>query len=429
MSLPSQSPRPNKMGRTYVRNHRRKMGRRPLAALIIVVVVGGVVSALAMGIGRGEPAGANAAETMLSDPFVPEPTSTSNAAPPTSRSVPPARSEPERSVSNNPPPLEIRQGRPNSAQPGGGDGSQAPVSESAPPPVVQSPAPGAGTAPAGLGDSLREAEPLPGGGSTHSVTDSARNLLAAAERSLTENKPVVARELLNRALRDSTLSAADTAAVRDRLARLNDDLVFSPKVHTDDPLSGTYVVQGGDSLERIARRNDLAVDWRLLQRVNRLSNPNRIQEGQSLKLVRGPFHAVVSKSAYRLDLYAGPPADESAWVYIRSFPVGLGEGDSTPTGRFVVKRGSKLIDPHWVNPRTGQRFDKSDPMNPIGERWIGIEGLGDDAVKTGYGLHGTIEPQSIGRQMSMGCVRLLADDVELVYEMLAEGVSRVTIRE
>ncbi len=425
MSLPSQSPRPSKMGRTYVRNHRRKMGRRPLAALVIVVVVGGVVSAWAMGIGRGEPAGANAAETMLSDPFVPDRTATQETARPTAQ---PARSEPERQAPNNPPPLEIRQGRPNQTQPGASDGVQSSARESSPP-VVRPPETSTAVSPAGLGDALREAEPLPGGGSTPSVTDTARNLLAAAERSLTENKPVVARELLNRALLDSTLSEADRAAVRDRLTRLNDDLVFSPKVHTDDPLSATHVVQRGDSLERIARRNDLAVDWRLLQRVNRLANPNRIQEGQSLKIVRGPFHAVVSKSTYRLDLYAGPPADESAWVYIRSFPVGLGEGDSTPTGRFVVKRGSKLINPHWVNPRTGQKFDANDPLNPIGERWIGIEGLGDDAVKTGYGLHGTIEPHSIGRQMSMGCVRLLADDVELVYEMLAEGVSRVYIRD
>ncbi|MCW5776747.1 MAG: LysM peptidoglycan-binding domain-containing protein [Phycisphaeraceae bacterium] len=425
MSLPSQSPRPNKMGRTYVRNHRRRMGRRPLAALVIVVVVGVVVSAWAMGIGRGEPAGASAAETMLSDPFVPDPTANQETARSTAQ---PARPEQERQAPNNPPPLEIRQGRPNQAQPGASEGVQPPARESSPP-VVRPPETSTAVSPAGLGDALREAEPLPGGGSTPSVTDTARNLLAAAERRLTENKPVVARELLNRALLDSTLSEADRAAVRDRLTRLNDDLVFSPKVHTDDPLSATHVVQRGDSLERIARRNDLAVDWRLLQRVNRLANPNRIQEGQSLKLVRGPFHAVVSKSTYRLDLYAGPPADESAWVYIRSFPVGLGEGDSTPTGRFVVKRGSKLINPHWVNPRTGQKFDANDPLNPIGERWIGIEGLGDDAVKTGYGLHGTIEPHSIGRQMSMGCVRLLADDVELVYEMLAEGVSRVYIRD
>jgi len=425
MSLPSQSPRPSKMGRTYVRNHRRTMGRRPLAALVIVVVVGGVVAAYALGIGRHEPANANAAEAMLNDPFTQELTP---ARDPTRPASPQVQSQPERTASDAPPPLEIRQGRQTATPLNATEGGPSATRESSLP-VVRTPAADAGSAPAGLGDALREAEPLPGGGSTTPVTDTARNLLAAAERSLTENKPVVARELLNRALRDSTLSAADSAAVRDRLARLNDDLVFSPKVHADDPLSATYAVQGGDSLERIARRNDLAVDWRLLQRVNRLANPNRIQEGQSLKLVRGPFHAVVSKSAYRLDLYAGPPADESAWVYIRSFSVGLGEGDSTPTGRFVVKRGSKLINPYWVNPRTGQRFDKDDPLNPIGERWIGIEGLGDDAVKTGYGLHGTIEPHSIGRQMSMGCVRLLADDVELVYEMLAEGVSRVTIRD
>ena len=45
----------------------------------------------------------------------------------------------------------------------------------------------------------------------------------------------------------------------------------------------------------------------------------------------------------------------------------------------------------------------------------------------GYGIHGTIDPDSIGQMKSMGCVRLRHDDVALVYELLTDQASRVTI--
>ncbi|MBL9031069.1 MAG: L,D-transpeptidase family protein [Phycisphaerae bacterium] len=239
--------------------------------------------------------------------------------------------------------------------------------------------------------------------------------------------PVVARVELSRRLASPALSAASAAAIRAELSAINEDLVFSPRVVPSDPYSAAYVVQANDSLVRIAQKEKLATDWRLIQRVNRMSNPHRLSVGQRLKLVRGPFHAMVSKSAYRLDLYMGPQDRPTDWVYVRSFNVGLGEGNSTPLGTFVVKANSKLIDPHWVNPRTGERFDSSDPKNPIGEHWIGLEGLGDASAFVGYGVHGTIDPGSIGRQMSMGCVRLSADDIALLYELLGERVSLVRI--
>ena len=94
----------------------------------------------------------------------------------------------------------------------------------------------------------------------------------------------------------------------------------------------------------------------------------------------------------------------------------------------MVRDDSKLINPYWVNPRTGERFEADDPLNPIGERWIGIRGVGDSALLKGYGLHGTIDPASLAGQMSMGCVRLDSDDVALLYELLEERVSRVVIR-
>ncbi len=235
--------------------------------------------------------------------------------------------------------------------------------------------------------------------------------------------------ILNEVLQDGGIGNAERSQLRARLTEINQELIFSATVVAGDPMTDTYEIVRGDRLSKLPGKLGLAVDWRLLQRVNAIPDPNKIRLGQKIKLVRGPFHAVVDKSDYRLDLYAGPPEEEGAWVYIRSFRVGLGEGDSTPTGNFVVKRQSKLINPHWVNPRTGERFAADNPENPIGERWIGIEGLGADAVKTGYGLHGTIEPSSIGQQKSMGCVRMHGSDVELVYEVLVEGISRVRIQD
>jgi lipoprotein-anchoring transpeptidase ErfK/SrfK len=69
-----------------------------------------------------------------------------------------------------------------------------------------------------------------------------------------------------------------------------------------------------------------------------------------------------------------------------------------------------------------------DPQNPLGERWIGLIGVSGGAVgQERYGIHGTIEPQSIGQSISLGCVRMYNEDVAQVYSYLVEKHSTVTI--
>ncbi|MEM9064416.1 MAG: L,D-transpeptidase family protein [Planctomycetota bacterium] len=252
-------------------------------------------------------------------------------------------------------------------------------------------------------------------------------LIDQADGFVRQNQPVAARRVLNAPLVEGRLDNAQARVIRNRIAQLNESLVFSPRVDPMDPFSETYRIEPGDSLARIASKRELAVDWRFVQRINGIANARRIRAGQTLKLVRGPFHVRVDKSDYRADLFIGPPDLPEEWTYIRSFDVGLGESDSTPIGTFKVRTDSKLINPHWVNPRTGEEFMADDPMNPIGERWIGIEGVGADAVYEGYGLHGTIDPDSIGDQESMGCVRMDDESIAIVYEALVEGLSMVLI--
>ena len=265
---------------------------------------------------------------------------------------------------------------------------------------------------------------------TRTAPDTSGNValaLSTARDMVARNDRVAARVLLSKTLRAAT-SRADQQALRNELSAINDVLVFGPVVAPDDPIAEEYTVQSGDSLSRIAARRELATHWKLIQRVNRISNPSRIRLGQSLKLIRGPFHAIVHKSAHRMDIYHGSPAAPQDWLYITSYPVGLGLDDGTPVGSFRIS-SNKLENPGWVNPRNArEQYAPDDPDNPIGEYWLGLDGIGPDAQLTGYGIHGTIDPGSIGSDESMGCVRLGDEHIAIVYELLAEQVSTVQIR-
>jgi len=244
---------------------------------------------------------------------------------------------------------------------------------------------------------------------------------------LDRGRIVEARLQLSRCLQSGTLSESEVAQARGVLIDLSDGLVFSPYITEDDPYAIEYIVRSGDTLSGIVYKMGLHVDWRFIQRINQINKASSIRPGQNLKLITGPFHAVVDKATFRIDLYLG---DGDEQVFVRSYRVGLGEFNSTPKGLFRVRKHSKLINPTWVNPRTGVFFSSDNMKNPIGERWIGLQGI-DERTKhlSGLGIHGTIEPKSIGKNVSMGCVRMLSSDVEEVYEMLLEGVSTVAILE
>lgn len=243
---------------------------------------------------------------------------------------------------------------------------------------------------------------------------------------LARNKPLEARRALSRALLSGSLDEFESDRTRAQLRALNERLVFSPEIVENDPYTQAYIVQPNEFLSTIVKDQGLAVDWRFILRINGITDARSVRAGQRLKLISGPFHAVIDKSAYRLDLYLGRAPN---LVYVASYPVGLGEFNSTPTGLFQVRVNSKLIDPGWTNPRTRRYYASKDPENPIGERWIGLQGMDEhNRDLVGYGIHGTIQPESIGRQSSMGCIRMLPEDVEIVYEVLVEGASTIEIR-
>ncbi len=237
---------------------------------------------------------------------------------------------------------------------------------------------------------------------------------------------LAARELLNQALQSGTTDTATTKEIKERLQLLNRVIVFTPsKRFKDDPFQGEHVVASGDLLSKIAR--PLKVPYGLLARINGV-RADRIRLGQSLKTLQGPLHATVSKSGFVMDVYLGNLPGRPGSMYLTSFPVGLGADSSTPTGTWEVTRNSKLVNPQWTNPRTSEVYAADDPKNPLGERWIGLTGVAGDALgQPSYGIHGTIEPETIGTNASMGCIRLGDEDIAMVYDMLLEGLSTVEV--
>ena len=192
------------------------------------------------------------------------------------------------------------------------------------------------------------------------------------------------------------------SSVQERIDLTAKAIYFAPQPHLQEPC----VVQAGDQLRKIASKHH--VSWQYLARLNHI-DPKRLREGQKLKVIDGPFGAVVTLSDFEVTIHHGGQ-------YVRSYPCCIGKNNSTPTGKFKVL--NKVTSPQYTDP-DGKVFSGSDPKNPLGSHWID---LGDS-----YGFHGTIEPDSIGRAESRGCVRLLNADVNEVYDLLETG-SEVVIR-
>ncbi len=241
-------------------------------------------------------------------------------------------------------------------------------------------------------------------------------LLKSAGDAKSAGDLLAARRDYTQALRSGLpLQSADEA--RQELSRISEALVFARANVADDPLTATHVVRPGERLSIIAARE--RVTFEFLAELNSLDNPNLLPVGARIKIVHGPFHAVIHKSAHRMDVYLDD-------VVVRSYRVGLGADDGTPPGEWMV--GNKLKNPDWTDPSTGRYYAADDPENPIGDHWIALECVSGDCLgRRGFGIHGTIDPQSIGANISMGCVRLTTEDIAAVYDLFVPKDSRIEI--
>jgi lipoprotein-anchoring transpeptidase ErfK/SrfK len=127
-------------------------------------------------------------------------------------------------------------------------------------------------------------------------------------------------------------------------------------------------------------------------------------------------HIVVDKSDGALRAY------DAGGKLIAQFPVTTGSGhDPLPLGTWKIVGEARNPDYHF-NPdlfwdakkNAKDKLLPPGPNGPVGVVWL-------DLSKEHYGIHGTPEPQNIGKTESHGCVRLTNWDAARLAQMVSAG--------
>ena len=90
---------------------------------------------------------------------------------------------------------------------------------------------------------------------------------------------------------------------------------------------------------------------------------------------------------------------------VKRYPDGREVLLTATDGREIVVNGNIVVPPFGTNQR----------------RYKGVLGTRRLVLGDGYGIHGTNAPETIGRSVSHGCVRVRNEDIEKLFEMVAVG--------
>ena len=237
------------------------------------------------------------------------------------------------------------------------------------------------------------------------------SFLEKAESALSEGKLLEAKILYENAM--ETVEDADKLReAQERIEEINLKVILSPVI---DECSTEYVVQPRDALVKIAKKFNTTVN--LIKRSNNLTS-DIIRLGQKLKINTCKFSLVIDKSQNLLFLKREDKV-------VKTFVISTGKDNSTPTGTFHIDR-NKLIKPTWY--KTGAIIPPDSPENILGSRWMGLGGIDDGGVEIeGYGIHGTTKPNDLGKQITLGCVRMKNEDVEVLFDIVPVGTEVIII--
>lgn len=141
----------------------------------------------------------------------------------------------------------------------------------------------------------------------------------------------------------------------------------------------------------------------------------------------GPREGIVINLAeYRLYYY--PPGDN----VVVTMPVGIGrEGWHTPVGKTRVT--VKERDPVW-HPTANVRAEAAKNGTPIPNEFPGGDGnpLGRHVLRLGwatYLIHGTNRRDGVGSRVSAGCIRMMPEDIEQLFDRVAVGTPVTVMNE
>jgi hypothetical protein len=203
---------------------------------------------------------------------------------------------------------------------------------------------------------------------------------------------------------DPSLGLEESQRLEELLGQLAGTVIYSQQ----DLLLPPYVVQQGETLLSIAA--PLAVPWQLLAKINGVADPARLVPGETLKLVRGPFDAVVSVSRRRLSLRVGGN-------YAGSFPVVV--------GRQIRDRVGSAV-PVVAVQRDDAPTEQTGPTTQVAWAQPGSKAIG---LADGLAIEGVADPATLSEDAIPGTSLIVADrDLAELADILGQG-SRILVRQ
>ena len=147
---------------------------------------------------------------------------------------------------------------------------------------------------------------------------------------------------------------------------------------------------------------------------------------------------IVRFSGYRTGTIVVDPRNHFLYLQLRGgkarrYGVGVGRAGLAFRGKAQVGRKAKW--PRWTPTKNMIRRQPGKyakfaggvpggPGNPLGSRALYLYRNGRDTL---YRIHGTTQPSSIGRSVSNGCIRMLNEHVQDLYERVPKGASVVVL--
>jgi lipoprotein-anchoring transpeptidase ErfK/SrfK len=218
----------------------------------------------------------------------------------------------------------------------------------------------------------------------------------------------------------------------------------------DAPLLTTYVVTTNDLAQLqplgktwLAKSQQSALDYEtelelvaekshshpaLIRRLNPSVNWTNITPGTVLQIPDVNYPAPTNKAAFAVIHLADKflEAFDTETNLLVHFPCSIAANvEKRPVGELhvavVAPNPNYTFDPELFpeSPESRQLNQKlilqPGPNNPVGVVWIGLD-------KTGYGIHGTPNPEQVGRTESHGCFRLANWDAEYLMQLAWVGM-------
>lgn len=203
-------------------------------------------------------------------------------------------------------------------------------------------------------------------------------------------------------------------------------LTFSLPDVSDNIIGEVRIVKVSpdESIYSIARENDVGITELLA--ANPQISGTHLKSGAKIiiptaRVLPDAPHSGIIINLPEMRLYYFPPYR----AVVMTFPIGIGrEGWETPIQQTSVL--SKEEAPFWYPPDSIREYSWRNkgvllnkvvppgPDNPLGDYAIHL-------TLTGYLIHSTNQPNSVGKRSSSGCIRMYPEDIEQLFYQVNPG--------